>query len=164
MKLRLEVWTILLLPVYLLISVYSMLVFIPWYFLTNAKKKKAMAKRLKAKPTSDKAGSPYRAVTHLDSLANINIPGADTLDKLFDHALAKFGKKDCLGTREILSEENEMQPNGKVFKKVKLTVLYLILIWFWAALHLTWKMEISLEVFLNLHLMIQNIRFIVVKE
>ncbi|XP_042732311.1 long-chain-fatty-acid--CoA ligase 4 isoform X2 [Lagopus leucura] len=77
-----------------------------------------MAKRLKAKPISDKPGSPYRSVTHLDSLANINIPGADTLDKLFDHALAKFGKKDCLGTREILSEENEMQPNGKVFKKL----------------------------------------------
>ncbi|KFP10086.1 long-chain-fatty-acid--CoA ligase 4 isoform X1 [Egretta garzetta] len=118
MKLRLEVHAILFLPVYLLISVYSMLVFIPWYFLTNAKKKKAMAKRLKAKPISDKPGSPYRSVTHLDSLANINIPGADTLDKLFDHALAKFGKKDCLGTREILSEENEMQPNGKVFKKL----------------------------------------------
>ncbi|NXC48843.1 ACSL4 ligase, partial [Penelope pileata] len=118
MKLRLEVCAILLLPVYLLISVYSMLVFIPWYFLTNAKKKKAMAKRLKAKPISDKPGSPYRSVTHLDSLANINIPGADTLDKLFDHALAKFAKKDCLGTREILSEENEMQPNGKVFKKL----------------------------------------------
>ncbi|KAM6413205.1 long-chain-fatty-acid--CoA ligase 4 [Rhynochetos jubatus] len=77
-----------------------------------------MAKRVKAKPILDKPGSPYRAVTHLDSLANINIPGADTLDKLFDHALAKFGKKDCLGTREILSEENEMQPNGKVFKKL----------------------------------------------
>ncbi|XP_072732939.1 long-chain-fatty-acid--CoA ligase 4 isoform X1 [Ciconia boyciana] len=118
MKVRLEVRAILLLPVYLLISMYSMLVFIPWYFLTNAKKKKAMAKRLKAKPISDKPGSPYRSVTHLDSLANINIPGADTLDKLFDHALAKFGKKDCLGTREILSEENEMQPNGKVFKKL----------------------------------------------
>lgn len=115
---------ILLLPVYLLIWLYSMLVFIPWYFLTNAKKKKAMAKRLKAKPISDKPGSPYRSVTHLDSLANINIPGADTLDKLFDHALAKFGKKDCLGTREILSEENEMQPNGKVFKKVKLKIFY----------------------------------------
>ncbi|NXA82298.1 ACSL4 ligase, partial [Thryothorus ludovicianus] len=118
MKYRLEMCAILLLPVYLLIWLYSVLVFIPWYFLTNAKKKKAMAKRLKAKPISDKPGSPYRSVTHLDSLANINIPGADTLDKLFDHALAKFGKKDCLGTREILSEENEMQPNGKVFKKL----------------------------------------------
>ncbi|XP_014737060.1 PREDICTED: long-chain-fatty-acid--CoA ligase 4 isoform X1 [Sturnus vulgaris] len=86
--------------------------------IVSSLKKKAMAKRLKAKPISDKPGSPYRSVTHLDSLANINIPGADTLDKLFDHALAKFGKKDCLGTREILSEENEMQPNGKVFKKL----------------------------------------------
>lgn len=118
MKLRLDVCAIFLLPVYFLISVYSALVFIPWYFLTNAKKKKAMAKRLKAKPISDKPGSPFRSVTHLESLATIDIPGADTLDKLFDHAVAKFGKKDCLGTREILSEENEMQPNGKVFKKV----------------------------------------------
>uniref|UniRef100_A0A8D0L0U4 long-chain-fatty-acid--CoA ligase n=1 Tax=Sphenodon punctatus TaxID=8508 RepID=A0A8D0L0U4_SPHPU len=77
-----------------------------------------MAKRLKAKPTSDKPGSPYRSVAHLESLATIDIPGADTLDKLFDHAVATFGEKDCLGTRELLSEENEMQPNGKVFKKL----------------------------------------------
>lgn len=77
-----------------------------------------MAKRIKAKPTSDKPGSPYRSVTHFDSLAVIDIPGADTLDKLFDYAVSKFGKKDSLGTREILSEENEMQPNGKVFKKL----------------------------------------------
>uniref|UniRef100_K7GH77 long-chain-fatty-acid--CoA ligase n=1 Tax=Pelodiscus sinensis TaxID=13735 RepID=K7GH77_PELSI len=118
MKLRQEVCAIFLLPVYFLISVYSALVFIPWYFLTNVKKKKTMAKRLKAKPISDNPGSPYRAVTHLESLATIDTPGADTLDKLFDHAVAKFGKKDCLGTREILSEENEMQPNGKVFKKL----------------------------------------------
>nr|XP_048284477.1 long-chain-fatty-acid--CoA ligase 4 isoform X1 [Myodes glareolus]XP_048284478.1 long-chain-fatty-acid--CoA ligase 4 isoform X1 [Myodes glareolus] len=118
MKLKLNVLTIILLPVHLLITIYSALIFIPWYFLTNAKKKNAMAKRIKAKPTSDKPGSPYRSVTHFDSLAVIDIPGADTLDKLFDHAVAKFGKKDSLGTREILSEENEMQPNGKVFKKL----------------------------------------------
>lgn len=118
MKLMLNVLTIILLPVHLLITIYSALIFIPWYFLTNAKKKNAMAKRIKAKPTSDKPGSPYRSVTHFDSLAVIDIPGADTLDKLFDHAVAKFGKKDSLGTREVLSEENEMQPNGKVFKKL----------------------------------------------
>ncbi|XP_063288213.1 long-chain-fatty-acid--CoA ligase 4 isoform X2 [Pelobates fuscus] len=77
-----------------------------------------MAKRIKAKPMSDKPGSPYRAISHLDSLATIDIPGADTLDKLFQHAVANFGKRDCLGTRELLNEENEMQPNGKVFKKL----------------------------------------------
>lgn len=119
MKLKQSVLTIILLPIHLLITIYSALIFIPWYFLTNAKKKNAMAKRIKAKPTSDKPGSPYRSVTHFDSLAVIDIPGADTLDKLFDHAVSKFGKKESLGTREVLSEENEMQPNGKVFKKVK---------------------------------------------
>lgn len=118
MKLNTEVSTIVLLPVYLLMFVYSTLTFIPWYFLTNAKKRKAMAKRIKAKPVSDQLGSPYRALSHMDSLATIDIPEADTLDKLFQHAVANFGKRDCLGTRELLSEENEMQSNGKVFKKV----------------------------------------------
>ncbi|XP_018426873.1 PREDICTED: long-chain-fatty-acid--CoA ligase 4 isoform X2 [Nanorana parkeri] len=77
-----------------------------------------MAKRIKAKPVTDVHGSPYRAISNFDSLATIDIPGADTLDKLFHHAVTKFGTKDCLGTRELLSEENEKQPNGKVFKKL----------------------------------------------
>lgn len=115
---NIDLQSILLSPLYLLIYVYDAVVFIPWYFFTNAKKKKNMARRIKAKPVSDTAGSPYRAVSHQESLATIDFPGADTLDKLFSYAVAKFGKKDCLGTREILSEENEMQPNGKVFKKV----------------------------------------------
>ncbi|KAM4021134.1 long-chain-fatty-acid--CoA ligase 4 isoform 1-T2 [Anomaloglossus baeobatrachus] len=118
MKLKAEVCTFVLLPVYLLMFVYSTLTFLPWYFLTNAKKRKAMAKRIKAKPVSEKIGSPYRAVSHFDTLATIDIPGADTLDKLFQQAVAKFSQKDCLGTREVLSEENEKQPNGKVFKKL----------------------------------------------
>ncbi|XP_005998252.1 long-chain-fatty-acid--CoA ligase 4 isoform X1 [Latimeria chalumnae] len=119
MKLKvLKVSSILLLPVYVLMFVYTILTFIPWYFLTNAKKKKAMAKRIKAKPISEEPGSPYRSVDHFNSLATIGIPGADTLDKLLDQAVVKFGKKDCLGTREFLSEENEVQPNGKVFKKL----------------------------------------------
>ncbi|XP_044161408.1 long-chain-fatty-acid--CoA ligase 4 isoform X1 [Bufo gargarizans] len=118
MKLKAEVSTVVLLPVYLLMFVYSVLTFLPWYFLTNAKKRKAMAKRIKAKSVSEKIGSPYRAISHFDSLATIDIPGADTLDKLFQHAVAKFGNKDCLGMREVLSEENEKQPNGKVFKKL----------------------------------------------
>ncbi|KAG8448039.1 hypothetical protein GDO86_015221 [Hymenochirus boettgeri] len=77
-----------------------------------------MAKQVKAKPVSDKPGSPYRAVSHFESLATIDFPGADTLDKLFEHSVTKFGKRDCLGTRELLSEENEKQPNGKVFQKL----------------------------------------------
>ncbi len=37
---------------------------------------------------------------------------------LFLRAVRLYGPLDCLGTREQLSEEDELQPNGKVFKKV----------------------------------------------
>ncbi len=47
--------------------------------------------------------------------------GVDTLDKVFEYAVVHFPQRDCLGTREVLSEEDEMQPNGKVFKKVRHT-------------------------------------------
>lgn len=42
-----------------------------------------------------------------------------TLDKEFEYAVKQFPQRDCLGTREVLSEEDEVQPNGKVFKKVR---------------------------------------------
>ncbi|XP_041050984.1 long-chain-fatty-acid--CoA ligase 4 isoform X2 [Carcharodon carcharias] len=77
-----------------------------------------MAKRIKAKATSDKPGSPFRSVDHFDSLAKMDFPGLDTLDKLFEAAVKNFQKQNCLGTRELLSEENEVQANGKVFKKL----------------------------------------------
>lgn len=110
--------TVLLLPVHLLVWVYSVVSFLPWYFLTGAAQKKAVAKRLKAKSVNGKAEGPYRSVDHFDSLALMDFPGKDTLDKLFDHAVQRFGKAQCLGSRTVLSEENETQPNGKVFKKV----------------------------------------------
>uniref|UniRef100_A0AAY5EY26 long-chain-fatty-acid--CoA ligase n=1 Tax=Electrophorus electricus TaxID=8005 RepID=A0AAY5EY26_ELEEL len=42
----------------------------------------------------------------------------DTLDKVFAYAVQRFPHRDCLGTRELLSEEDEVQHNGKIFKKV----------------------------------------------
>ncbi|XP_066570762.1 long-chain-fatty-acid--CoA ligase 4 isoform X2 [Amia ocellicauda] len=77
-----------------------------------------MAKRIKAKSTSGKTEGPYRSVDHYNSLAVMDFKGKDTLDKLFDYAVERFVDADCLGTRETLSEENETQPTGKVFKKL----------------------------------------------
>ncbi|KAM6970466.1 long-chain-fatty-acid--CoA ligase 4b [Aplochiton taeniatus] len=105
-------------PVYLLMWMYTIITFIPWYLLTDAGKKKDMAKREKARSTTGKAEGPYRSVEHFDSLAQEDFEGMDTLDKLFQHAVLRFGKADCLGTREVLSEENEAQPSGKIFKKL----------------------------------------------
>lgn len=41
----------------------------------------------------------------------------DTLEKVFNYVAKTHSTKRCLGTRQILSEEDETQPNGRVFKK-----------------------------------------------
>ncbi|XP_017275288.1 long-chain-fatty-acid--CoA ligase 4 [Kryptolebias marmoratus] len=110
--------SVLLLPVHFLIWLYSVLSFLPWYFITGAGQKKSLSKRVKARSTSGNPEGPYRSVDHFDSLATEDFPGIDTLDKLFRNAVQRFGPDHCLGTREILSEENEIQPTGKVFKKL----------------------------------------------
>lgn len=110
--------TVLLFPVHALVWLYSLISFLPWYFLTGAQEKKVQAKRLKSKSPAGQADGPYRSVDHFDSLVTVDFPGKDTLDKLFDYAVERFGNADCLGTREVLSEENETQPSGKVFKKL----------------------------------------------
>ncbi|KAM3611982.1 uncharacterized protein V6R79_000423 [Siganus canaliculatus] len=110
--------SILLFPVQLLVWLYSVLSFLPWYYITGAGERKVLSKRIKARSTSGCAEGPYRCVDHFDSLATEDFPGKNTLDKLFDYAVQRFGDAQCLGTRDVLSEENETQPSGKVFKKL----------------------------------------------
>lgn len=110
--------SIFLFPIHLLVWLYSVLSFLPWYYITGAGERKALSKRIKARSTSGCAEGPYRSVDHFDSLAREDFPGKDTLDKLFEYAVQRFGQQHCLGTRDVLSEENEIQPSGKVFKKL----------------------------------------------
>ncbi|XP_019967820.2 long-chain-fatty-acid--CoA ligase 4 [Paralichthys olivaceus] len=110
--------SILLFPIHLVVWLYSVLSFLPWYYITSAGDRKALSNRVKARSTSGCAEGPYRSVDHFECLAKEDLPGKDTLDKLFEYAVQRFGEADCLGTREILSEENEVQPTGKVFKKL----------------------------------------------
>ena len=42
------------------------------------------------------------------------------MTKAFNYAVTKYGEKQCLGTREVLGEEDEVQTSGKVFKKLSL--------------------------------------------
>ena len=114
--------SLLLFPIHLLIWLYSILSFLPWYFITGAGQRKSLSNRIKARSVSGCPEGPYRSVDHLDFLATEDFPGKDTLDKLFKHAVQRFGEAHCLGTRDVLSEDNEIQPNGKVFKKVCMSV------------------------------------------
>lgn len=43
-----------------------------------------------------------------------------TLEKMLKYVAKHYANQRCLGTRQILSEEDEIQPNGRVFKKYKM--------------------------------------------
>ncbi|GCC28804.1 hypothetical protein chiPu_0007238, partial [Chiloscyllium punctatum] len=73
---------------------------------------------IRAKSISNHPAGPYRCVESLDRLLASLYAGADTLDKIFQYATEAFRHRNCLGTREILSEEDEIQPNGRIFKKL----------------------------------------------
>ncbi|KAM6948425.1 long-chain-fatty-acid--CoA ligase 3b [Aplochiton taeniatus] len=98
--------------------VYSVITFLPWYLLSGAGGNLERARRVKARSVSGLPAGPYRAVNSQQKLVAGLHPGVDSLDKVFEYAARRFPYRDCLGTRELLSEEDEIQPNGKVFKKV----------------------------------------------
>jgi long-chain acyl-CoA synthetase len=117
MKLKQTINPILLYFIHFIITLYTILTYIPFYFLFETRQEKS--NQIKAKPVNSKPDSAYRSVNSLDGLASVLYPGCDTLDKVFMYAKNKFKDKRLLGTREILNEEDEVQPNGKIFKKVR---------------------------------------------
>lgn len=116
MKLKQTINPILLYFIHFIIMLYTILTYIPYYFLTESRK--GRSNQIKAQPVTSSPESAYRSVNSLDCLASVLYPGCDTLDKVFMFAKNKFKDKRLLGTREVLSEEDEVQPNGKIFKKV----------------------------------------------
>lgn len=58
--------------------------------------------------TLDKPGK-----VHVDMVRN----KVDTIDKMMLYVSKVHCTKRCLGTRDIIKEEDEVQPNGRVFKK-----------------------------------------------
>ena len=63
-------------------------------------------------------GSPWRDVDHFDSLSTTLFEECSTVDDLFARAVRLYGTNPCVGTRQLLREEDEVQSNGRVFKKV----------------------------------------------
>eukprot|EP00092_Neocalanus_flemingeri_P033660 GFUD01036591.1.p1 GENE.GFUD01036591.1~~GFUD01036591.1.p1 ORF type:complete len:712 (-),score=115.95 GFUD01036591.1:595-2730(-) len=61
--------------------------------------------------------APHKMTKPLQELIDA---GVDTMAKCFKFGLDKHTHAQCLGTRQLLDEEDETQPNGKVFKKWKL--------------------------------------------
>ncbi|XP_074047369.1 fatty acid CoA ligase Acsl3 isoform X2 [Macrotis lagotis] len=116
MKLKQDIHPILLRFINFIILIYTILTYIPFYFICGSRQ--ARSNQLKARPVNKQPYAAYRSVHSLKGLSSVLFPGCDTLDKVFKCAENKFKDKRLLGTREVLIEEDEVQPNGKVFKKV----------------------------------------------
>lgn len=119
MKLKEDINPLLLQVFRSVVWVYSVITFIPRYFISGSGSNLERARRIKARSASGHPAGPYRAINSEDKLLACVHPGVDTLDKMFEYAATLFPQRDCLGTREVLSEEDELQPNGKIFKKVR---------------------------------------------
>ncbi|CAL8350520.1 unnamed protein product [Lota lota] len=127
MKLKEDLNPMLLLLFQLTVGVYGVLTRLPSYLLSwlgpgpqpaSGGSQAQRALRDKACSVSGEAQGPYRALASAKRLASTMHPGVDTLDKMFEHSVQSFTHRDCLGTRELISEEDELQSNGKVLKKV----------------------------------------------
>uniref|UniRef100_A0A3Q0SYV6 long-chain-fatty-acid--CoA ligase n=1 Tax=Amphilophus citrinellus TaxID=61819 RepID=A0A3Q0SYV6_AMPCI len=128
MKLKEDLNPMLLLLFHLMVWIYTIITFLPSYLLSWVSgpdgsfygSEEERAKRVKARSVLGRPEGPYRAVSAMKKLVTSLHPGVDTLDKMFEYAAMRFPDRDCLGTREVISTEDERQGNGKVFKKVVL--------------------------------------------
>lgn len=127
MKLKEDLNPVLLLLFHLMVWIYNIITFLPSYLLSWVSgpdggfygSEEERAKRMKARSVLGLPEGPYRAMSAMKKLVTSLHPGVDTLDKMFEYAVMRFPNRDCLGTREVISEEDERQSNGKEFKKVK---------------------------------------------
>ncbi|XP_036817247.1 long-chain-fatty-acid--CoA ligase 3 [Oncorhynchus mykiss] len=125
MKLKEDLNPVLLLLFQVTVWLYSVLAFLPSYLFSSVSESDAglgseqeRAQRLKARSVTGRPAGPYRAMGATKRLVSSLHPGVDTLDKVFEDASRRFPDRDCLGTREVVMEEDERQSNGKFFKKV----------------------------------------------
>jgi long-chain acyl-CoA synthetase len=93
------------------------------YFLITFGKideKSQSQKRIRAKliDPSDPS-SPYRAIEVIDELQTTPDEYVKTLADIPDYALEHYADRETLGVREVLDVQDEKQPNGKIFKKVR---------------------------------------------
>lgn len=107
-KVFLFLYDILTIPVYLILQS-------PWKLGQEAKVIKSRVIKSERETVTYRTNEPPRSL-HVRMLQE-NI---DTLEKVFTYVARTYPSKNCLGTRQKFSEEDELQPNGRVFKKYNL--------------------------------------------
>lgn len=100
--------------------VYDILTFPVYVILQWPWDKRKKSRRIKAKVISrDENTILYRSVDSPKAMhVALQRQNVDTMDKMLMWVAKIHANRRCLGTRQIFAEEDELQPNGRVFKKV----------------------------------------------
>uniref|UniRef100_A0A8C1V7S7 long-chain-fatty-acid--CoA ligase n=1 Tax=Cyprinus carpio TaxID=7962 RepID=A0A8C1V7S7_CYPCA len=120
MRLKQDVSPVVVVIFRLVVWLYSLISYLPYLMLRSSDSQSfsECSRRVKARSISGHPSGPYRDVRALRALTTCIQPGMNTLDRVFESSVCRNPHLDCLGTRELLSEEDETQEDGRVFKKV----------------------------------------------
>ncbi|XP_012261284.2 fatty acid CoA ligase Acsl3 isoform X2 [Athalia rosae] len=102
--------------------VCDLLTFPVYLVLQRPWEKRKLSRRIKAKIIArDENSVTYKSVDGPGAMhIALNRRNVETLDEMLLWVAQIHCSKRCLGTRQILAEEDELQPNGRVFKKYKM--------------------------------------------
>ncbi|XP_022121866.2 long-chain-fatty-acid--CoA ligase 4 isoform X1 [Pieris rapae] len=103
----------------MVVFMYDILSFPVHLVLQRPWRKRSMSRRIKAQIIDSTPNSV--TVRSLSTPCNLHLrlvrDNVTTMEAMLRAAAARWQDKPCLGTRTVLSEEDEPQPNGRVFKK-----------------------------------------------
>ncbi|KAI5697895.1 hypothetical protein M8J76_013162 [Diaphorina citri] len=90
-----------------------------YLFLQRPWEKKSLSSKKKAEIISkDNKSVTIRSISGpQENHIRLIRDGVDTMEKVLRYVVTRFSDQRCLGTRQILAEEDEKQPNGRIFKK-----------------------------------------------
>uniref|UniRef100_A0A8D8RCC4 long-chain-fatty-acid--CoA ligase n=1 Tax=Cacopsylla melanoneura TaxID=428564 RepID=A0A8D8RCC4_9HEMI len=90
-----------------------------YLFLQRPWEKKSLSAKKKAEVISkDNKSVTIRSISGpQENHVRLLRDGVDTMEKVLKYVVRRFPEQRCLGTRQILAEEDERQPNGRIFKK-----------------------------------------------
>ncbi|XP_031846206.2 acyl-CoA synthetase long-chain isoform X1 [Nomia melanderi] len=102
--------------------VYDLLTFPVYLILQRPWEKRKASRRIKARPVAkDERSITFRSIDPPKQMhIALEREKIDTLEKMLSWVTKLHNQKKCLGTRQILAEEDEVQPNGRIFKKYKM--------------------------------------------
>jgi len=113
---------VLIIFIYIISHIYDYLTYPIWYFVQKPWRVRQHRKGIHSKWDEPENGEIVYHSSIEPGPVNRNLRryNLNTMEKVFSHSVGKFNDRQCLGTREILGEEKEAQPDGKVFAKYNL--------------------------------------------